>query len=80
MARVPHQQQQADPDVTAVLVSGISGIHPDKIQGYVLFTQNSDCGLHLTTNACCAFHAVQQVLQVWLPEQATLPPCSGDGH
>jgi hypothetical protein len=77
---VPHQQQQADPDVARVLVSGISGIHPDKITGYALFTDNSDCGLHLTTNACCAHHAVEQVIAVWFPELDTLTPCSGDGH
>lgn len=77
---MPHQTQPVDGDVAAVLVSWISGIHPDKIQDYALFTQNSDCGLHLTTSACCAFHAVEQVLKVWLPEQAALQPCSGDGH
>ena len=75
-----HQQQQAEGDVAIFLVAGISGIDPCNIQGYALFVANDDCGLHLTTNACCAFHAVQQVLDTWLPEQDTLTPCSGDGH
>lgn len=71
-----HSQQQADPDVARVLVSGISGIHPANIEGYVLFSVNRECGVHLTTDACCVYHAFEQVMAAWDLELSALVPCS----
>ena len=71
-----HSQQQADSDVALVLASGISGIHPANIEGYVLFTVNRECGVHLTTDACCVYHAVEQVVEAWKSEQSALVPCA----
>lgn len=71
-----HSLQEADPDVAQVLVSGISGIHPRQIRSYALFTVNGECGIHLTTDACCAYHAIEQVMAAWEPELSALVPCS----
>lgn len=75
-----HRKHQADPDVARTLVAGISGIHPDDIGQYALFTANAECGVHLTTNGCCAYHVVGGLLAVWSPEIAALTPCSGDAR
>ena len=62
--------------MASVLIAGLTGIHPHEIRGFTLITANGECGLHLTTSACCAYHAVEQILAVWSPEQSALVPCS----
>lgn len=75
-----HHKKQADPDVARTLVAGLSGIHPASMGLFVLFAANTECGVHLTTNGCCAYHAAGQVLAECAPELSALTPCSGDGR
>lgn len=75
-----HRQKQADPEVALALVAGLAGIDPASIGEYALFTVNTECGVHLTTNTCCAYHAVGLVLAAYSPGVSALVPCSGDGR
>lgn len=73
-----HKRRQTDPDVAAVLVAGLTGIHPRHIGRYVLFADNTECGTHLTHSYCCSYHLWEWLAERALSELATLTPCSGE--
>lgn len=75
-----HRRKPADEDVALTLVSGLTGIHPGNIRGYVLIADNRECGIHLTTTVCCAYHALAWLVREGEAELPTLVPCSDDGH
>lgn len=75
-----HQLQPADPDVARTLVSGVTGIHPRKINVWAVLAENSECGAHLTTNLCCAYHALEWAVEVWEAERQRLIPCAVNDH
>lgn len=75
-----HQLQPADRDVALTLVSGITGIHPREIDAWAVLADNRECGTHLTTNACCAYHAIEWAMAVWEAERQRLIPCAVNDH
>ena len=76
--RHSHLRKQARADVARTLVAGLSGIHPDKIGRWVLMVDNTDCGVHVTSNACCAYDALLGVGIIAESELEHQVPCSGE--
>lgn len=75
-----HNKRQVDSDVALTLVSGISGIPPRIIREYMLFTDNDECGTHITHSVCCTFHALAWAAEIARDELGTMTPCSGDSR
>lgn len=73
-----HHLREADGDVAQMLVSGLSGIAPDQVTGYVLLVQNGECGVHLTTDSCCTHNALEFAQAVAGSELGRQVPCSGE--
>ena len=67
----------ADPTTDLLLVAGLSGHNPGKIDHWTLFVIDDAGDGFVYSSACCAHHAGEIIPRVMESRLSALPPCRG---